>query len=305
MRKIIILFIVLVFIAGCGLFNKGQTASISDTDVHVGTEGLTVNFVKDSPPSEVYEGEEFPVYVEVTNKGAADITGAYLSLGFQQDYFSSQVKSKMFDISGKSMGNPNGEQNMFRFLLSAQNIIGESRTVPITVSACYSYNTLATIPVCIEPDVYNMNPVQKGCTVEDISLKGGQGGPVSITKVASKMLLTEGETKAIPQFTIELENNQEGTVVAVNNAQALCSAASLSKDILNKVEFSVGLSEQRLQCNNDVESVMLENNKATIVCRLEEGIDKKTVAYTTLLQVRLDYGYSQSATNNVIIKKRL
>lgn len=296
---IIILFL---FIIGCSLTKKGPTGSISDLDIHTGTHGLVLGFMKNSPPEEVFEEEEFPVYAQLENKGAADIINGYIALGFQEDYFEASVKNREFNLEGKSLANPIGEKNIFRFLVTAKKIIGEPRTVPIAVSSCYSYNTIATVSVCIDTDVYNVKAVQKACSVKDITSKEGQGGPIAVTKIEPKMLTTEGENIIIPQFTIEVENKNDGNLILTNKAKDLCSATALSRDDLDVVSFNVELSEQELKCNKDV--LKLRENKDKIICWLESGIDKEKASYTTLLQIKLDYGYSQKTIKNVVINKR-
>jgi len=303
LKKTISTIILLFIISGCSLLNKGgPTATISSTQIHTGTQGLETNFLKNSPPDAVFEDEEFPVYVQVANNGAADIQNGYIAIGFQQDYFQSSLKNYNFNIRGKSLGNPAGEQQFFRFLISAKEIIGDTRTIPITVSSCYSYNTIATVSVCIDTDVYNVKAVQKACSIQDINLKGGQGGPITVTKIEPKMVTNEGNDVVIPQFTIDVENVEKGTVLKTSNVRDLCSASVLTKDTLNTVEISVSLAEQKLTCNKDV--LKLENNKDSIVCQLESGIDKTQPAYSTLLQIKLDYGYSDSITKSTTINKK-
>jgi len=302
MRKIVLLMVLILIIIGCTT-KKGPTGTISDLNIHKGTDGLVISFIKNSPPEEVFEEEEFPVYVLVENKGAYDVLNGYITLGFQQDYFEAATKSRNFNLEGKSLANPIGEQKIFRFLVNAKKIIGESRTVPIAVSSCYSYKTTAIESVCIDTDVYDVKAVERACSVSDVSIKGGQGGPVAVTKIESKMLTNEEESRIIPQYTIEIENVRGGNIIRTERAQDLCSATALSRDDLYVVGINVELSEQRLHCNKDSLKLMEEKDK--IICRLESGIEKDKAAYTTLLKIELDYGYSETIIKNIIINEKI
>jgi hypothetical protein len=286
---------------GC-IRKEGPTATISDLDIHKGTAGLEMSFIKNSPPEEVYEVEEFPVYIRIENKGASDVSSGIITLNFQRDYLESTVSSKNIRLDGKSIANPIGEQEIISFSLSAKEIIGESRVVPITASSCYSYTTEAIIPVCIDTDMYNIDTIDKPCEVEDIDTKGGQGGPIVVTKIEPKMLTSETEARVTPQFAIEVENVKDGRVIRSSKARDLCSARALQKQDIDVIEVSVELSDRRLSCNKDF--LKLENGVDKVVCSLESGIDPDEPAYTTLLKIILDYGYSQTVTQNIILKER-
>ena len=42
--------------------------------------------------------------------------------------------------------------------------------------------------MCIDPDVVGLKVRQKICAVKDISLSGGQGAPIAITKIEPVMV---------------------------------------------------------------------------------------------------------------------
>jgi hypothetical protein len=294
----VVIFLAAFLLTSC--ISSGPSVTMSNYNFRTGTEGMSISFMKNAPPASVFEEEDFPVYVTIQNKGATDISSGLLALGFQSDYVNAEQKTKEFDLKGKSIAFPDGEQAMLRFLVRSKNIIGNFRTVPITLTGCYTYGTTAVTQVCIDTEVYGINTVQKPCTVSDIKLTG-QGGPVAVTKVEPKMLVNEGESIVIPQYVIYVENKGKGTVL--RTARDFCSASSLTKDSLNIVQVHAELAEQPLDCNK--EELYLEDGKDSVICKLTDGIDKSTIAYSTLLKVQLDYGYAQTATTNINIQKRV
>ena len=93
-KKLILIFgiLILIVIAGCeGRFFKkvsGRDSPITDVDIRQGTEGLTMEFTKNAPPKNVFEGGGddggsgiFPVAVKLENKGAYDINDTEIKDG--------------------------------------------------------------------------------------------------------------------------------------------------------------------------------------------------------------------------------
>ena len=77
--------ILILFILGC---TGGTSRKTVDVDFHVGFNGLSMEFLKNSPPAKVFEGDTLPVLLKVKNSGAYSITNdrVVVSLGVEKDY---------------------------------------------------------------------------------------------------------------------------------------------------------------------------------------------------------------------------
>ena len=176
-KKIIfIIAILIMFAAGCtgGARNKNE-----EVDVHVGFSGLAIEFLKNSPPSKVFEGDTLPVLIKVKNNGAYSITGdrAIVSLGVEKDYtdkldllkggrissFAGLNNAAVFSLDGKSPISPVGDEEVISYNLKAGKVDPQSEAHASTVIAtlCYPYETVLSSTVCIDTDVNNLRPSKK------------------------------------------------------------------------------------------------------------------------------------------------
>lgn len=302
MIKKIMLISILFILVGCttGPFQKDV-----EEDIHKGNTGLVMNFFKGTPPKTVHEGETFPVTVELRNKGAYDIQNGDLLINIEQDLLElkeGELKEDL-DIEGKSTGNIEGSLDKKTFLLKSKNLGKETETITsnIIVSACYKYRTVFSEDVCIDTDYYNTKGFVKACTAETSTFSSGQGGPISITKVEAKMLAEDD--MIIPKFDIYISNYGTGQVIKDDEVDDLCSSKTVDKEDINFVKVSVDLFEESLDCNK--ETLVLKEGSGFIRCSLTNGISKDTPSYTSLLTVTLDYGYSESISQSVEIKKEI
>ena len=62
--------LILLFSLGC---RRQSGIDPGVIEYHKGTDGLKMEFVKNLPPDEIIEGNEFVIGLELRNKGAADI----------------------------------------------------------------------------------------------------------------------------------------------------------------------------------------------------------------------------------------
>lgn len=324
MNKILIMFFVLIFLIGC----KGQKDSRARTEdeIHKGTDGLVMSFLKNAPPPQVYasteeERSQFNVVVNLENKGAYDIENGYLTLILENDYMSIDYWSVagegsftgdsqiMFNLEGKSLSNPFGGEEIVTVQVNARKFpetLSETHTSSILLASCYRYQTNMHKNVCVDTDIYNLRNLDKACEVKDLSLTD-QGAPVAVTKVEVEMLPHENEGKVKPLFTIYVENKGVGEVIradesAISNA---CSSESLKigENDLNVVYIKAYLSgeEYELECNPKY--IKLRNKKGFIRCNLKEGKDKKYGTYKSPLIIELYYGYMQTKSKEVEIRK--
>ncbi len=328
--QILNLFII-IFVIGCTSVSSGNQKEIN---VHVGYEGLSMDFVKNTPPAKVFEKGEFPVYLIIKNSGAfsikdsnANVMNAYVNLGVEKDYTSkvtlleneriqklSGINAASFKIDGKSNVNPIGDEQVISFNVVAGKIDPQSEAHPsaVTATLCYPYQTILSSTVCIDSDISNLRPEKKVCQVKDLITSGGQGAPVAVTKIEMSMLPTQSISgqpqKIIPQFLIYVENVGKGLVIRKEAVNDFCTKSEGKHEDLNAVYVSAELSGKQLYCQiGDREKVpvhiKLKDKKDIVRCTLREGIESVQSAYLSPLKITLDYGYTQSISTGYFIQK--
>jgi len=302
MRKIFTFFILILFLSGCDIGN--QSAKISDEEYHTGTEGLVIEFMDNMPPEKVYETDTFPAGIKLENKGAYDIKNGYLLLNIEQDNLDLQKGSlkRSLEIDGRSISNPYGESQTINYLLKANELGKETETLTSTIIAteCYEYKTEFLKTVCVDTDFYNLKKVAKACSSEDIESSDGQGAPVSISKVESKMLEEDDVLK--PTFIVYITNNGNGQVINSDSVSAACSETGFSREDINYIKVSSFFASEGASLTCKPDSVKLKDNMAVVRCVYEDGIDKNKESYSTLLKIELDYGYTQTISQSVQIR---
>ncbi len=300
--KRVLLIMMMLIIVGCGQ-GEGPSASITKEDVHKGNIGLVMNFGQNMPPLKVYESDIFPVGIELSNKGAFDITEGYLLLNLEEDNLQLEKGSIKDDIEikGKSIGNPKGDLGIISFLVKSNEIGKETETITsnIIATACYKYRTSFSKDVCVDTDFYNLKKGEKACSAKDMVFSSGQGAPVSVVKVEPNMLEENGVIK--PRFVIYIENIGRGDVINPNSIEKVCSAEEIIPEDINYIEVEAYLSETPLVCQPT--PIKLQEEEKTVRCVLEEGISKNLQSYTTILTINFDYGYTESISKKVEIRK--
>ena len=307
---LIVIIFLLFFNFGCSQKTEG-----TGVDYRKGTEGIVMNFMEDMPPTQMYDNMPIELGVEVRNKGAYPqpnpITGwainvinpnvkgigtLYLS-GFENKLITGMPKQiSIPELEGKNIYNPEGGFDIVSF---RGNIINfDSRNIDnynanFLVTSCYNYETLASQTVCIDPEPYSTKQKTRVCTIPpSYSLSGGQGAPVAVTKVEETVLSNK------IQFKIYIKNLGNGEVIDKNRLNIDCPY-SLDYTNLNKVYVSGKVSSYSLSCRPN-NPIMLINNMGSVICTIPKPAMSKS-AYTTPLQIKLEYGYSSSIQRSVEI----
>jgi len=300
--SLIFILIVVVFLSGCELIGTGETPS--EKDFRTGSNGLTISFLPNAPPDEVYEENPFSVGILLKNEGACEVRNGIVSFSVEERYveISNYENSVRFNLDGKSFATPGGDQETKFLKAKTKTIEGQSekRETTIIASLCYPYKTIADASVCIDPDIYGLKTMNKICSVKDISLPA-QGAPVAVTKIESKMLSAENDDYIKPQFIIHVKNVNNGEVIKKEKFQDACSSNSIGIDDINVIDIKAELSGQMLECSPG--TLKLKDGEDSIRCVLEEGIPKERGTYTSPLVIELEYGYMNSISNTFLIKK--
>ena len=312
-KKLIFVFfaVSLLLIAGCmgGTKKKGP---ITDVDIRKGTQGLTMSFTKNAPPERVFEDIAFPMALEVNNKGAENVVDWELVFGFDP-YVEIDKGSKAqqeLPIDGKSIFNPKGDGDLITINAKAKTIGAQSETQSSTIlaTACYPYKTILGTSVCIDNDIYGTKRGEKACSVTDLTFGEGQGAPVAVTKVETRMLPQADDTVK-PLFLIHIKNRGNGEVVKLSKVENVCTGEQLDYTDFNTILISASLSGKFLDCRTKEEG---SQEQTEIRLREKEDLVRCTgdvveleYAYVSPLKVELRYGYTFTISKDIIIEKIL
>ena len=325
-----IVLTLIIFILGC----SGQTQKTKEIDVRVGLIGLTMEFLKNTPPQRIFEGDKFPVVIKVKNAGAAYIKDkqGVLSLAFEKDYTKSvellqsgnvqpfpesNIKNTaVFDLEGRTKINQKGGEEVISYNLVSGRVDPQSEFHSSTVIAtlCYPYETILDSTVCIDTDISNLRPGKKVCKLQDLAFANGQGAPVAISKIEVQMLPSQDSGKITPQFLIYVENKGTGIVIKNDAVKEFCTQGKVSSDKFNTITVKAffpgtGLGEE-LDCepkekgNKEKQGyVKLKDKKDIIRCAFKEGIQNNQDPFLKPLRIDMTYGYTQSISASYLTQK--
>ncbi|MBI2657892.1 hypothetical protein HYX08_04320, partial [Candidatus Woesearchaeota archaeon] len=158
-KQIFTISILLLFILGC---TAGTTKKSKDIDLRVGLTGPIAEFLKNTPPPRIFEGDKFPVVIKVRNTGATNIKEdqAFISLGVENDYTKSiqliyggnvhlysglkTENTATFGLEGKSTINQKGGEEIVSYNIVAGKVDPQSEfhTSAVIATLCYPYETI-------------------------------------------------------------------------------------------------------------------------------------------------------------------
>ena len=166
-------------------------------------------------------------------------------------------------------------------------------------TACYSYDTEATSDICVDPDPYATEIKEKACSPSDISLSGGQGGPIEVTKI------DVDPTKNEMRLTFHIRNAGGGFVY---NKLKLSQCSPFSpkgipledKNVINVDNIKVG-NQALTGCKPNGNTLKLIDGNAVIMCSYTYPTQQG--AFKTPVSIKLSYGYRTSTTRQIEILK--
>ncbi len=296
-----LVFLLLVSCRGVPQGERPQDTSAVLRQVQTGTQGVEINTLPRYPPDTLYDRNELVALVEVRNRGNHNLEpqDCFIQMtGFDQNILGQQLTGSrscaenVRTLEGKNVYNLEGGFNQIEFRsTNVQLPPGVYEYNPtLNILACYNYRTRANPQVCIDPSLYQITSEQKTCIPRDVSLGGGQGGPVGVSFVGVDMV----GTKAI--FEINVVNHGRGRIISPD-AQIRDCDKGIDYPDLDKLRYNVDLpSASLVDCKPQDRYVRLVNNQGKIVCTFEAG---STGSYETPLLIDLDYGYISSYTKKI------
>ena len=238
--------------------------------------------------------------------------GTDVVTGLCKDILKATGELCRIEIKGKSIYSPVGDEEFIQVNPQAKKISAQSETHPSTIfaTACYPYNTTLGTSVCIDTDIIDEVKGKKACNVKDLTFSEGQGAPVAITKIETRML-PQDDNKVKPHFIIFIENKGNGEVVNSSKLNLSCSSSGLNYTDFNTLTITASLPQGDLKCSEDPTeppgptAVRLREKEDIVRCTLEDGVDIGRDAYTAPLKIELNYGYTFTISKDIIIEKVL
>jgi len=322
MKKIIyVILCIVVLLVGCN--RNTDPGEFSVEDVFVGKKGVELEFLKDTPPKSIYHEQSFPLVVEVRNVGAFDIANGIIALAVEDDYVTitedrwslpeeGQInvmtdKTASFRLDGKDQSYPEGDITSFSIRAVSKTLDDQSAVhdVDIVLMACYDYQTKLSTDVCIDYDIYNEKALPKSCKLKDQTFSSGQGAPIGVISVKAEML-PQDENGIRPSFIIKVKNLDKGFPYATGESSYVCSSdGQQAASKFNLVKISAELSNVPLECSPGDE-LKLKDKEDFVRCQTPDiwyQEDPVVSAYTAPLIIWLDYGYANTLSKKVEIKR--
>jgi len=167
-------------------------------EVKANVQGVTMNFVENAPPASVNVNQEFPIYVDILNKG-----GSYINPGESKFYLGGigyDLKNVAPSMTNANFLQPEStfpERIVFASNAKYTTALENPFLLPLVLTSCYNYGTVAQMDICVS----NTN-ASAICSIsgEKITSISNSAGPVQLMSVTENL---EGNKL---QVTILIEN---------------------------------------------------------------------------------------------------
>ncbi|MBN2367626.1 hypothetical protein JXC34_01305 [Candidatus Woesearchaeota archaeon] len=290
MRTTLLFLMALLLVLGSCTDGGSQSG---ESNWRTGSEGIKMNFVSNSPPAEVLNGQEVNVIVEYTNKGAQDLYNAFFYLtGYDSTILPfTMTDSPSLPLYGKSAFNPDGSYSDFVGWRATANPPSDvdSLQQDILVTACYSYSTIANPEICIDPKKYEYTDTAS-CSFDVRNLGSSQGGPIAVSAVKSKT--------TSDKIILEIHFENKGGGISFTQGLDNCH---VNLEIKNSNTFnvqSVSLSGGRSFICKPGNPIRLTNGKGFIICEMPISGNSY---YVSPLMIHLQYNYRQSISKQITV----
>ncbi|MCK4589253.1 MAG: hypothetical protein KAT77_02335 [Nanoarchaeota archaeon] len=304
MKKIILglVLIVVLFLAGCGDDDEGgaQVGSVFEG----GSQGIVASFepfgIQEEGVYVIYDTENFPIEVNVKNKGEEDIAAGDLVVklkGINLNDFENipaAIKSNERMIEKVSEFNREGGEEIIDFTpLSEAAKYKHSITgfyqPDIFATIEYKYKTRVIVPkVCFKEDLND----ESVCDVKESKDVFVSGAPILVKSVKE-----DSAGRGVMILTFEIENAGGGKVTKVGEAFDLR---------YGQLAFNMKTDPGMWECRSagKINEARLIDGKATVICRLKEALPAGTL-YTKQIELELSYVYRSVMSESIRIKESL
>jgi hypothetical protein len=310
-HKIIILILLVLFLAGC---RSGSINEEGDVNFRTGTRGLEIKYLDRSPPFYVYEGDYLPITLELFNRGASEIfEGEIYITGYDPNIIHNNpasgvpgnlptpgtpIKFEMLDK--KTQFNREGGYLIMELNSGKINLpYGTHKyNIPLTVYACYDYETIANTEICMDPEPHRQY-YDKPCVTTNVNMGGGQGAPVGVGNVE----LTNMRDQMRITFTINNVGSGfgAGTIVDLDKMRQNACPTGFGPtdiDVIYLSEVKVGTNTITQWCSPNGR-IKLVNGVGRVSCTAPMPAG---TAFKTPLEIRFEYGYRTHIRRDVEIR---
>jgi len=309
MKKSVWFLLALLLLGACagGVARKGEKPQ--PQTYRSGTEGLRITFATNLPPFILYDTEPFSTLIEIENRGTYDVGGPgdkiYIS-GFDPTLIQgiSTYGEQIPPIEGRGPFVSQGGFDTVNFRGTIRSLYDkkiDKYKATILATACYTYETVASANVCIDPNPFAPTTKAKVCIPASVGL-GSQGAPIAVTNVEVEP--APGRTR----FVINVHNSGSGDVFRFS-PQSLehCSPYGLGLgyeevDYVQVADVTISDVSIRPSCKplDATGHIRLVNGVGKLYCEYTQPRGQSP--YTTPLNVILKYGYRQAVSRPIEIR---
>lgn len=317
MKKRLVILALLLLVACAQIGQYVQQEEEAEEGALIGTEGLHLEFMQNTPPPVMYGPEDgIPIMLIAENKGTHNNMTGYVALSGFDPQVMTVYKDRPGDalkdaatytlpaIPGRGPFQPRGQTAILEYnanIASPRAFGADKYRTILLATSCYEYQTHMSTELCVDFNPYAVARTQKICTPQDITLQGGQGAPIGITNVEIE------PGTGITNLIIHLRNLGTGDVFDSN---ALEKCNPYSSDRLQYGESDYVNIEQIRISNQDITTscqpqgrVRLTNGEGLIYCTVTEGpFEAIQTAFVSPLSIKLAYGYRDSITRPIEIR---
>ena len=297
-----------LLIAGC---DNGTTGKVNP--FLGGTSGVALEFMPDAPPSEVFDGGDFPfsVVVSLKNEGEWEVpTGkAKLTInginpvefGVTDNDMAITIDEPIEESTKDAEGNVIPSTLMpieFPEMVYEGDLVG-NRLFPLRANLCYEYGTRATSSLCVLANLRDTSSESPVCNVNEDKTVYSSGAPIAITAFQEAVAGTDKV-----RFTFTISHKGKGQIYKLGSG---CNGAVFSNR--NKIHLAVDSGLAGLKCTGlsdgtDTEGyVMLssEGKTAERVITCTQPIEAQT-DFDQPVNVVLTYDYNDHVSTTLLVK---
>ncbi len=269
-----------------------------------GGRGTTIEFLKNQPPSTIYEDQTFQVGIQITNSADYDINGLLCVFDTPSDSFGGIPERPCEPIivdKGEQEKNKIIPSTLITYLpskggVSYTNLVGSRINSNIVASLEYSNEDTIRIETCLKRDP-SIETKDVKCNSDTTITKIPTKGPVTITKIEQSVVPEAGNQRVI--LDISLSNTVAGQVI---NSENVGNEIEQEENLL---DINIGFlgTTSSFTCR-PVKDGRIEFNRNERVINCNSIISMNQDYYTDTLVIKLGYGYriTKTVSANLIPK---
>ena len=320
--------LLIFFLLATGCQTQGSEDLTGGKSFVGGNSGLSMSFIENSPPREVFDGGQFPFQVLVIyeNVGEANIEPRKINFTlkgiFPKDFLDAPAPGD-FEASNQDLirgarKDPDGntirggihqqgfpQQNkQFKFNAEITGI----QEFPLRLDACYEYKTQAVSSICIRKDV--TQPESGVCRITGARDVSNSGAPVRVASVKENVA---GIDSVLINFGVEKSGS--GEIYAPERTGNPTCPSEYNKR--NRVHVTVSMGDADLNNNLNCIGLLRDNagskrsgelvltgGRSTFSC-IQKIPDSARVDAVKGIQVDLLYHVKESIQTRIFVKSQL